>query len=161
MGLKVKLDDPGRKCYQTIASLLAKERLLEAFSLIHKYLTELGFPTNLTPFFVAASAQFHRTEKEHHLGTIPWDDYNISNSQVIQKTLSLAEKLCKYKHDENRSRYYVLDAPGFKNKAAQEIEAEFAGLAKEIVTMEFKKDRVIKRPEAITKLRVVKPDNKT
>lgn len=85
------------KCVEKIRKLLLLNELKDAFKLLETYLSECGFPIDLTPYVVTVSAQFHRTEKEFRLGTLEWEKYNISNNQIVVRTLALTEDLCLYR----------------------------------------------------------------
>ncbi|MCB9053327.1 MAG: hypothetical protein H6556_28150 [Lewinellaceae bacterium] len=82
-------------CYRSIAKLLADDKLDEAFSLLEKYLSDIGYSTDLTLFYVSVSAQKNRTNTAFTLGTISWENYDIASSQVVTKALKLAELLCR------------------------------------------------------------------
>lgn len=103
-------------CIKKVSSLLAENKLKEAFNLLDEYLSAIGVSTDLEPYFIAASSQFHRTEKEYRLGTISWEQYNISNSQIVVKTLDLTTNVCSYIYEVTalNTKNKVLDA--FKGK---------------------------------------------
>ena len=83
-------------CYKNIAQLLANDKIEEALGLLEEYLSYIGYSTDFTPLYVAASWQQTRTKKEFWLGTITRQEYNISSHEVIIKALNLADLLCTY-----------------------------------------------------------------
>ena len=46
---------------------------------------------------MSTSANLNRTDQAYTLGTISWEEYNISNSKIIEKAVDLAEAMCSYK----------------------------------------------------------------
>lgn len=84
-------------CIKKVSSLLAENKLKEAFNLLDEHLLSIGVSTDLSSYFVSASSQFHRMEKEYRLGTISWEQYNIASSQIVVKALELTKNICSYK----------------------------------------------------------------
>lgn len=82
-----------QECYHTIANLLSENKLEQAFSLMNQCIEH----AELSAFFVSISAQYNRTKDAFNLGIITWEQYDLSNSQIINKSLNLAELLCTYK----------------------------------------------------------------
>ena len=98
-------------------------------------MSKIGYSTDLTPYFIASSAHYRRTEKGYRLGTISWEQYNISNAQIISKILPLAKDLCLFIWDAGLSGY--IGHPEF-NRTRLRIKEQFDSLAREIATLEVK-----------------------
>lgn len=130
-----------KECVNQVAKLLAENKLREAFSLIDNYLSKVNVVIDWTQHFTTTSALFHRTEKAFRLGTISWEQYNISNSQVIVKALDLTNELCdflkgKSKADEKeiRSGGATISGPPLQIIISRKLRK----LTKEISTLSLK-----------------------
>lgn len=121
------------ECIEKYLHLLAENRLTEVFKELDASLTKIGYSTDLTPYFISSSAHYHRAEKEFRLGTISWDDYNVSNAQIISKIIPLVKDLCALIWDIRLPGY--VQHPEFYTVQLR-IKEEFESLAREIVALE-------------------------
>jgi len=92
-----------KDCVNQVAKLLSENKLQEGFNLIDGYLSKVNIVIDWTQHFTSTSALFHRAEKEFRLGTISWEQYNISNSQVIVRALDLTNKLCDFLNGNSKT----------------------------------------------------------
>jgi len=132
-----ELEQKQKECFEMYVNLLSENRLTEVFAALDASLTKKGFSTDLTPYFVSSSAHYHRTEKEFRLGTISWEQYNISNAQIIAKVLPLAKDLCAF--------LFVIGLPGYVQHPEYDntrfrIQKHFESLARAISALEIKED---------------------
>ena len=125
------MEDKQKKCLKNISDLLAKNKVTDAFTILDNNLSNLSISTDLTRFFVTTSSQFYRVDEEFRLGTISWEQYNISNSQVIVKALDLAKEVCSYLHDPQKRLLENIPSVGIINSRSK-IQEKFEELAKEL-----------------------------
>ncbi len=91
-----------KTCFSQIEDLFAKNKLREAFSLLEKCLEDTGMDLSdqelmeLSTKKTVLSASFHRMQSEYRLGTIEWEKYDLSGTRIVEQSLVLAQKLCRY-----------------------------------------------------------------
>ena len=129
------LEKGQKECFEKYVNLLSENNLTEVFKELDASLSKIGYSTDLTPYFIASSAHYHRTEKEYRLGTISWEQYNISNAQIISKILPLAKDLCLFIWEVGPPGY--VGHPEFYSTRLR-IKEQFESLAREIATLEVK-----------------------
>ena len=84
------------KCLEEIADLLKENEIGKAFEILERHIQNSSELSSRRSEVVANYAYHKRTEKYFNLGSIDWAVYNVSNSQIIVRTLDLAQTICRY-----------------------------------------------------------------
>ncbi len=88
------MDDKG--CTKEIFDLLRRNEISEAIGILEQRIQENKKLTDLYSTLITSHAFYNRVEKHFMLGLISWDDYNLSNSKIIESAINLAENVCGY-----------------------------------------------------------------
>lgn len=85
-----------KACKEEIFNLLKQNKIPKAIGILDRRIQENKKLSELYSKSIINFAFFHRAEKNFLLGLISWDDYNLSNSKIIESAIHLAENVCSY-----------------------------------------------------------------